>query len=74
MNNELQAPGSYPIRFDSNSFCIGIDTHASRCMANAPHLFENLRLSDKGKVQGINNGLEIKGKGTFKFKIEDNNW
>jgi hypothetical protein len=40
-------------------------------MANAPHLFEDLRLSDESKVQGINDGLEIKGKGTFKFKIED---
>jgi hypothetical protein len=25
--------------FDSNSYPIGIDTHASRCMVNAPHLF-----------------------------------
>jgi hypothetical protein len=73
MNSELRAPGPYPIKFDSNLFPIGINTHASRCMANAPHLFEDLRLSDKGKVQGINDGLEIKGKGTFKFKIEDNN-
>jgi len=27
------------VRFDSDSFSIGIDNHASRCMANAPHLF-----------------------------------
>jgi hypothetical protein len=73
MNSELRAPGPYPIGFDSDLFPIGIDTHASRCMANAPHLFEDLWLSNKGKVQGINNGLEIKGKGTFKFEIEDNN-
>ncbi len=73
MNSELQAPGPYHIRFDSDLFPIGIDTHASRCMAKAPHLFEDLWLSDKGKVQGINDGLEIKGKGTFKFKIEDDN-
>jgi hypothetical protein len=73
MNSELRAPGPYPIGFNSDLFPIGINTHASRCMANAPHLFEDLRLSDKGKVQGINDGLEIKGKGTFKFKIEDEN-
>jgi hypothetical protein len=73
MNSELRVPGPYPIGFDSDSFPIGINTHASRCMANAPHLFEDLWLSNKGKVQGINNGLEIKGNSTFKFKIEDNN-
>jgi hypothetical protein len=73
MNSELWAQGPYPIGFDSDSPPIGINTHASRCMANAPHLFEDLRLSNKGKVQGINNGLEIKGKGTFKIKIEDDN-
>ncbi len=39
---------------------------------NSPHLFENLVLSDVGKVDGINEGLEIAGKGTFKFKTTDN--
>jgi hypothetical protein len=72
MNSELRAPGPYPIGFNSDSLPIGIDTHASRCIANAPHLFEDLRLSNKGIVQGINDGLEIKGKRTIKFKIEDN--
>jgi len=43
-------------------------------MANAPHLFENLHLTnDAGEVNGIGNGLAIKGIGTFKFSIEDNN-
>ena len=64
---------SPPVRFDSDSYSIGVDSHASRCMINKAHLFEDLRLSDEGKVQGINDGLEIKGKGTFKFKIEDDN-
>jgi hypothetical protein len=69
MNSELQAPGPYPIGFDSDFFPIRINTHVSRCMAGYPHLFEDLRLSDKGMVEGINNGLKIMGKGTFKFKI-----
>jgi hypothetical protein len=73
MHSELRALGAHPIGFDSDSIPIRINTHAPRCMANAPHLFEDLRLSNEGKVQGINDGLEIKGKGTFKFKIEDNN-
>ncbi len=42
-------------------------------MANKPRLFENLHLNNnKGQVNGINNGLAIKGEGTFKFTIINN--
>jgi hypothetical protein len=61
------------VRFDSDSYSIGINTHASRCMVNAPHLFDDLKLGEVGKVEGIKSGLDIKGIGTFKFKIKDNN-
>jgi hypothetical protein len=62
-----------PVCFDSDSYPIGVDNHALRCMANAPHLFENLRLNkDKGQVDRINSGLDIAGQGTFKFSITDN--
>jgi hypothetical protein len=62
------------ISFDSDSYPIGIDTHALRCIVNAPrHLFEDLILQDVGKVEGIKSGLDIKGMGTFKFKIKDKN-
>jgi hypothetical protein len=41
-------------------------------MANASHLFDNLCLdSNRGQVDGIGKGLAIKGKGTFKFSIEE---
>jgi hypothetical protein len=41
-------------------------------MANAPHLFEDLQLTDDvGEVKGIGNGLAIEGKGMFKFSLED---
>jgi hypothetical protein len=40
-------------------------------MVNSPHLFENLQLKQGGEVAGINCGLEIKGIGAFKFKIDD---
>jgi hypothetical protein len=64
---------SPPVRFDSDSYPIGVDSHASKCMANKPHLFEGLRLNkDKGQVDGISDGLEIAGKCTFKFNITDN--
>jgi len=43
-------------------------------MANAPHLFEDHHLIDNaGEVNGIGKGLAIKGKGTFKFSLEDDN-
>ncbi len=61
------------IRFNSNSHPIGIDTHALGCMVNAPHLFKDLKLGDVEEVEGIKSGLDIKGMGTFKFKIKDNN-
>ncbi len=39
-------------------------------MANAPHLFEDLRLNNnKGQVDGINSGLDIAGQGTLRFNI-----
>jgi hypothetical protein len=61
------------VRFDSNSYPTGIDTHASRYMVNAPHLFKDLKLREVGEVEGIKLGLDIKGMGTFKFKIKDKN-
>ncbi len=61
-----------PIRFDSDSYLIGVDNHASKCMANSLHLFEDLRLDNKGQVDGVNSGLDIAGQGTFKFNITNN--
>ncbi len=61
------------VRFDSSSYPIGMDTHALRCTVNAPHLFDDLKLRDVGEVEGIKAGLGIKGMGTFKFKMKDNN-
>jgi hypothetical protein len=59
--------------FDSDSYPIRINTHASHCMVDAPHLFKDLKLGDVGEVEGIKSGLDIKGTGTFKFKIKDEN-
>ncbi len=42
-------------------------------MVNTPHLFEDLKLGEAGEVEGIKSGLDIKGMGTFKFKIKDDN-
>ncbi len=40
-------------------------------MANSPHLFYDLILSDVDKINGINEGLAILGKGTFRFSISN---
>jgi hypothetical protein len=61
------------IQFDSDSYLIRIDTHASRCMADTPNLFKDLKLGDVGEVEGIKSGLDIKGTRTFKFKIKGYN-
>jgi hypothetical protein len=62
------------IRFDTNSFIIGVDTYALITLGNRTDQFEDIKIhSDKDdtEVEGIKEGLEIKGTGTFKFQIED---
>jgi hypothetical protein len=67
-------PGQLPpVQFELDLFPIGINNHATRCMANSPHLFEDLCLtSNREQVDEISEGLEIQGEGMFKFSIEDN--
>jgi hypothetical protein len=62
-------PWSNQVHFDSDSFPIGVDNHASYCYVNSPHLLDNLVFSNEGSVNGKTDGLPIKGKGTFKFTI-----
>jgi hypothetical protein len=50
-----------------------VDNHSSYCYINSPHLLGYLVLSNKGSVDGITDGLPIKGKETFKFIIGDDN-
>ena len=60
------------VSFDSDSFRIGVDNHASFSMANSPHLFQDLRLIEQGtQVHGIGTGLQVKGTGTFVMRIND---
>jgi hypothetical protein len=43
-------------------------------MANAPHLFEDLRLTpEHRKVDGIGEGLKVVGTGTLVLQIQDDN-
>jgi hypothetical protein len=59
------------IRFDTNSFLIGIDTFASITLGNYPDQFEDLKMNNNTEVEGIKGGLDIKGSRMFKFHIED---
>ena len=65
--------GANAVHFDSDSYIIGVDGHASYCMGNHPDQFDgDLQLLDDGKtVSGIGSGIAIEGIGTFKFAIED---
>ena len=54
---------------------MGIDGHASYCMANRTDQFDgDLKLVEGDhQVDGIGSGIAIKGVGTFKFRLKDNN-
>jgi hypothetical protein len=64
LQSKMKHLGEPPLaQFDLDLFPIGINNRAFRCIANAPHLFENLRLtSNKRQVNGICNGVGIRGK------------
>ena len=60
------------VRFDTDSFKIGIDNHCSVTMVKSKDYFEDLVLDEQGeRVDGIEGGLKILGRGTFRFNIED---
>ena len=64
--------GAKHCRFDTDSFKIGVDNHASRCMTNDIRHFERFKpLKTNAIVGGIQGGLAIRGEGTFVFNIED---
>jgi hypothetical protein len=59
------------ICFDTDSFVIGVDTFASITLGNHLDQFENLKAHNNMEVEGIQGGSDIKGTGTFKFYIKD---
>jgi hypothetical protein len=69
----MQPGQSPPGHFNLDRFLILIDSHASRCMANAPHLFQDQRFaSNRGQVDGIGKGLHMKVK-EIQVSVKDNN-
>jgi hypothetical protein len=59
------------VRFDSDLIPVGVDNHASRCLANDARLFKNLCPFCSGRVIGIKGGLEIQGQGTLVLDVND---
>jgi hypothetical protein len=57
-------------RFDTDSFRIGVDTLCTRTLSGNKEHFEDLKTYDGSQVTGISGGLEIKGVGTFVFRIQ----
>ena len=61
------------VRFDSDSYLVGVDGHTSYCMANFQDQFNgDLKIVEGDhQVDGIGSGIDIKGIGPFKFRLED---
>ena len=65
-------PSSHLSRFDSDSFPVGIDNQASRCISYNKAHFEDLHLNDCGQCRGFDGtSIPIKGSGTLVFTIQD---
>ena len=61
-------------KYDSDSFTIGIDNHASRCMSNdIKHFITPLTPTPSTRLRGAGGNLVVKGEGTVRWKIEDDN-
>ena len=58
--------------FDSDSQVIGVDNHASRCMSNnLSDFITELKPANNTKVKGAGGNLQVKGIGTLKWRIQD---
>ena len=63
-----------PVQFDTDSFLIGVDTHATQCISPNIDHFQGLTPMSNQFCQGFEGQqAEIKGKGTLIFRIEDDN-
>ena len=59
-------------KFDSDSFIIGFDSHASKTISNQrSHFISNFRSLPHQHIKGISGKITIKGKRILRRKIED---
>ena len=63
------------VRFDTDSFIIGVDTHATKSLSSDKKLFVGMKstpgLTCQGFGDGVGQGIDIEGIGTLVFRIED---
>ena len=63
------------IRFDTDSFLIGVDTYISRYMTNIIDHFETCvpnNRNNRGRIKVSDGGrMEVKGRGTVTWKLDD---
>ena len=60
----------HDITMDTDSYTIGLDTHASKCISNSKkHFIGPIRPAKTQKIYGIDGSLEIKGIWTVEWKI-----
>lgn len=72
LHNTTETSGSTEVAFDTDSFLIGVDSHASRSLSNDKHHFKNYRPVHQNKIiEGVGGNLIIKGVGTIVWRIED---
>ena len=57
--------------FDSDSFIIGVDTHASCTMSNNKNHFKGTLTKAVGCIDGIDGSVKILGRGTVHWDIAD---
>jgi hypothetical protein len=65
--------GVHQLHFDSDSFIIGVDNHASRSISNnIDHFITALRSPETAFIQGVGGELlTVKGEGTLVWHIKD---
>eukprot|EP00956_Cyclotella_meneghiniana_P030853 scaffold79127_cov62-Cyclotella_meneghiniana.AAC.2 len=68
--SQLPSVQSSVVRFDTDSFDIGIDTMCSCTMSSNKDCFQDL-VHFSPSVEGVAGSIEARGKGTFCFKLED---
>ena len=55
------------VKFDTNSYTIGVDNHASKCISNTiSHFISALTPTPNTVLRGAGGNLKVKGKGTVK--------
>ena len=70
---EARTTPTQVLQFDSGSFVIGVDNHASRCITNnMSHFITPPSPTTNAILKGAGGKLQVKGQGTIRCQILDN--